>query len=143
MDLLLLTTTLPGGSGQWDSCTYTAALPWGLGVAGSGSTAAWRFTVSELRVVDLLLHTASLPGGSGQWDSCTYCRTALWQQMVDPLLLAASLPLGSGQWISYGTLPHCLGEVKSGQWSSSNAPLHCLGAMGIGTDARHRCTARG
>ena len=45
------TASLPGGSGQWNSC-YT--LPHCLGSVGSGT----------------LQHTASPPGGGGQWNSC-------------------------------------------------------------------------
>ena len=54
MELLQHTASLPGGSGQWNSCT---TLPHCLGAAGSATHA---------------IHclTASLPGGSGQWNSC-------------------------------------------------------------------------
>ena len=53
MDLLQYTTSLLGGSGQWNSCS-TCLTAWGQ----------W--------AVELPQYTASLPGGSGQW---TFCNT--------------------------------------------------------------------
>ena len=67
MELLQHTASLPGGSGQWNSCN---TLPHCLEAVGSGTPATHCLTAWRQQAVELLQHTASLPGGSGQWDSC-------------------------------------------------------------------------
>ena len=67
MGRLQRTASLPGSSGQWNSCN---ALPHYLGAAGSATLAMHCLTALGQWAVDLLQCTASLPGGSGQWDSC-------------------------------------------------------------------------
>ena len=67
MELLQHTASLPGGSGQWNSCNIQ---PYCLSAVGSGTPAMHCLTASGQWAVGLLQHTASLPGGSGQWNSC-------------------------------------------------------------------------
>ena len=67
MQLLRRTASLPGGSGQWNSCN---ALPHWLGAVETVTPAAHRLTAREQWAVQLLRRTTSLPGGSGQWNSC-------------------------------------------------------------------------
>ena len=67
VDLLQSTASLPGGSGQCNSCN---TLPHCLGAAGSGPPAIHRLTAWGQWAVDLLQYTASLPGGSWQRNSC-------------------------------------------------------------------------
>ena len=66
VQLLQCTTSLPGGSGQWNSCN---TLPHRLGAVGSGTPAMHCRTAWGQWAVELLQCTASLPGGSGQWTS--------------------------------------------------------------------------
>ena len=58
--------TLPGGSGQWNSCN---ALPHCLGAVGGRSPALRRHTALGQWVVQFLQSTATLPTGSGQWSA--------------------------------------------------------------------------
>ena len=67
VQLLQCTASLPGGSGQWNSCN---APPHCLGAAGSGTPAMHCLTAWGQWAVQLLQCTASLPGGSGQRNSC-------------------------------------------------------------------------
>ena len=65
--LLQCTASLPGGSGQWNSCN---APPHCLGAVGSATPALHRLTALGQWAVTLLQCTTSLPGGSWQWNSC-------------------------------------------------------------------------
>ena len=64
--------TLPGGSGQWNSCN---ALPHCVGVVGSGTPARHCLTAREQRAVELLQCPATLPWGTGQWNSSNALHT--------------------------------------------------------------------
>ena len=170
VELLQCTASLPGGSGQCNSCN---ALPHCLGAVGSATPAMHCLTAWGQWAVELLQYTATLPGGSGQCSSCN--------------ALTASLPRGSGQCNSCNALPHCLGAVDtvtravhrltareqwavqllrrtaslpawgqwavellqytaslpwgSGQCNSCNALPHCPRAVGSATPAMHCLTA--
>ena len=67
VQLLQCTASLPGGSGQWNSCN---TLPHCLGAVDSATPAMHCPTASGQWAVQLLQCTASLPGGSGQRNSC-------------------------------------------------------------------------
>ena len=141
--LLQRTATLPGGTGQCNSCD---TLPHLLGVLGRGTAAIDCLTAWGQWVAGLLQCTASLSGGSGQWAagllqctaslcggsghciSCKHCFTAQGQWAVELLLNTASLPAGSGHWSSR---------------SCCNALLLCLGALSSATGAMRCLTARG
>ena len=165
VQLLQHTTSLPGGSGQWDSCN---ALPHCLGAEGSATALTHPLTVWGHWAVQLLQYTASLPGISGNWNSChagaslrggrahynscntlpycmgavgsgtlaMHCRTAWGQTAVQLLRCTASLPGGSGRWNSCNTLPHGWGAVGSG-----TPARHCLSALGRWVVQLLRCTA--
>ena len=163
MDPLQYTAPLPGGSGQWTSCS---TLPHCLGALGSGTPAIHCPTAWGQWAVELLQYTAPLPGGSGLWTSCNtlphclgavgsgppavHCPTAWGQWAVDLLQHTASPPGGSGQWTSCNALSQRLGQWAvdllrhtaplpggSGQWNSCNALPHCPGAVGSGPSAMH------
>ena len=74
VQLLQCTASVPGGSGQCNSCN---ALPHCPGAVGSGTPATHCLTAWEQWAVQLLQCTASLPGGSGQcnsfngWSECS------------------------------------------------------------------------
>ena len=157
MQLLQCTASLPGSSGQCNSCN---ALLHRLGAVDSATPAmhcltAWgQWTVQLLQctaslpwgqwAVQLLQCTASLPGGSGQCNPCIalphclgtlgsakpsmHCLTALGQWGWELLQCTASLPGGSGQCNSCNALPHCPGG--SGQCNACNALPHYPGAVG-------------
>ena len=95
VELLLCTASVPGGSGQWNSCH---ALPHCLG--------EW--------AVELVQCTASVPGAVGSGTCAMYCLGAWGQWAVELLSCTVSLPGGSGQCNSCNTLPHRLGAVNSG-----------------------------
>ena len=138
MQLLQCTASLPGGSGQCNSCN---ALPHCLGAVGSVTPAIHCRTVWGQWTVQLLRRTASLPGRSAQCNSCntlphrlgavgsatpaTHCRTAWEQWAVQFLQCTAPLPGGSGQCNSCNTLPHRLGAVDS-----ETSAMHCPSAWG-------------
>ena len=170
MQLLQCTASLPGGSGQCNSCNALPhcprgsgqcsscnALPHWLGAVCCPTPAMHCLTALGQWAMELLQYTATLPGGSGQCSSCN--------------ALTASLPGGSGQCNSCNALPHCPRAVGSatpamhcltawGQWAvellqcsaplpggsgqrnSCNALPHCLGAVDTVTPAVHRLTAR-
>ena len=137
MQLLQCTASLPGGSGQWNSCN---ALPHRLGAVGSATPAMHCHTAWGQWAVELLQCTATPPGGGGQWNSCNtrahrlggrgvlprrrslpkngtpamHCHTAGGQWAVQLLQRTATLPGGSGKWNSCNALPHRLGAVGSG-----------------------------
>ena len=105
----LLLYTLPGGTGQCNSCN---ALPHCLWAVGSGTPAMHCLAAWGQWALELLQCTATLPGGSGQWNSCNalprclgavgsgtpamHCLTACGQRAVQLLQCTASLPWG--QW---------------------------------------------
>ena len=158
------TSSLPGGSGQCNSCN---ALPHCLG--------QW--------AEELLQCTASRPGAMGSGTPAMHCLTAsgpagsathaiqrpdcLWavgdatlaihclmawgRWVVQLVQCTTSLPCGSGQCNSCSALPHCPRAVGSGnpamryltawgigQWNSSNTLPHCRGAARSATHAMQR-----
>ena len=139
VQLLQYTTSLPGGSGQCNSCkgmphclggsgqcNFCNALPYGCGAVGSGTPATHYLTAWGQWAMQLLQYIASLPGGSGQWNS----RGAL------PQSLGAE---GCG-------IPamHCL--TARGAVGSGTTAIHCpspSGAVGTATRAIHCLTASG
>ena len=170
VQLLQCTASLPGGSGQWNSCNAPpqrlgavgSATPamhclTALGAVDSGTPAMHCLTAWGQWAVELLQCTASLPGGSGQCNPCNapphcpgavgsetpamHCLTAWGQRAVELLRCTAPLPGGSGQRNSCNAPPHCPGG--SGQCNSCNALPHCLGAVGSATPATHCRTAWG
>ena len=70
------TASLPGGSGQCNSCN---TLPHCLGAVGSGTPAMHCLTAWGRWAVQLPQCTASLVGGSGQCNSSVHCLTTLGQ----------------------------------------------------------------
>ena len=168
VELVQCTATLPGGSGQRNSCY---ALPHSLWAVGNGTSAmhcltAWGqwavellqccVTASGQWTVHLVPCTATLPVGPGQWYSCNalphclgavgsgtpavHCHTALGQLAMELSQCTATLPVGSGQWNSCNAASQPRG---SGQWYSCNALPHCLWVVGSGTRAMHCHTAWG
>ena len=127
MELLQHTATLPGGSGQCNSCN---ALPPCLGTVGRGTPGT--------RGPTSWGDGESCPGGRRRLKSGTpamHCLTAQGQWAVKLLQCTASLPGGSGQWNSCYALPHCLGAV--GSWpgggrylKSRTLAVHCSTACG-------------
>ena len=76
VQLLQCTTSLPGGSGQWNSCN---TLPHRLGAVGSGPPAMHCLTAWGQWAVDLLQCTASLSKAVGSATPAMHCLTALGQ----------------------------------------------------------------
>ena len=67
MQLVQCTASLPGGSGQRNSCNTQ---PHCLGAVGRATPAMYCLNAQGQWAVGLLQCTASLPGGSGQCNSC-------------------------------------------------------------------------
>ena len=107
VQLLQCTTSLPGRSGQWNSCN---ALPHCPGTVGSATPA---------------MHGLTALGAAGSATPATHCLTAWGQWAVQLLQCTASLPGGSGQCNSCNALPRCLGAV-----GSATSAMHCLTALG-------------
>ena len=80
LNLLLLTATLPRGSGQWKS---SGTLPHCLGAVST-------------RIPAIHRRTAWGQGALGSGSPAALCHTALWQPAVDLLLRTATLPRDSG-----------------------------------------------
>ena len=95
MELLQRTASLPGVSGQWNSCS---ALPHCLGAVGSATPAMHGPTSRGQWAVQLLQCTAHCLGAVGSATPAILCLTARGQWAVELLLNTASLPGGSGQW---------------------------------------------
>ena len=163
MELPQCTTTLPEGSGQWNSCIAPPRCP---GAVGSATPAVLCHTPCAQWEVQLRQCTASLSGGSAQWNFCNalphclravgsatpamHCLTVWGQCVVELLQCTAPLSRGSGQWNFCNALPHCLGQWAvqllhctaplsrgSGPCNSCNTLSQCLGAVGIATPAMH------
>ena len=159
-ELLLLTATLPWGSGQWKFCTHTTALPW-----GSGRRISCCVLLHYLGAAGNGLHAAHCLNawGQGPWNPCktpshclravggrspgTHRRTAYGQWATELLQYTATLPggselwksckytaalpWGSGQWISCGMLLHCLGCLRAA--GTGPRATHCLTAWAVGS----------
>ena len=126
VQLLQSAASLPGGSGQCNSCN---ALPQCPGAVGSATPATHRLTAWGQWTAQLPQCTAALPGGSGQCNSCNalphcpgavgsgtpamHCLTAWGQRTVQLLQCTVSLPRGSGRCNSCNARPHCLGAVAA------------------------------
>ena len=151
LQLLQCTASLPGGSGQCNSCNAPPHCP---GAVGSETSAMHCRTAWGQWAVQLLQCTAALPGGSGQCNSCKalphcpravgsgtpamHCLTAWGQWAVELLQCTAPLLWGSGQCNSCNALPHCPGAV-----GSATLAMHCLTASACGqrTVQPLQCTA--
>ena len=148
------TTSLPGGTGQWDAYR---PLPHCLGAVGSGTPTIyclreWGYWAMQLLpytatllggsvVVQLVQYSATLPGGGGQRKPCNalphclravgsastvkHCDTAWGQRAVQLLQYTASIPRGSGQCNWCNTLLHYVGAV-----GSVTRAMQCLPAWG-------------
>ena len=146
VQILQCTASLPGGSGQWNSCN---ALPDCLGAVGSATPATHCLTAWGQWTVELLHALPHCLGAVGSATPAMHCLTAWGQWAVQFLQCTASLPGGSRQWNSCNALPHCPGG--SGQWNFCNAlpqtpAMHCLiapGAVGSAIPAMHCPTAWG
>ena len=141
--LLQCTATLPGGSGQCNSCN---TLPHCLGAVGSATLAMHCLTAWKQWAVELLSCIATATGRGGQWTICnkrvhqlggrgvlpkrrslpnkgapaTHCLPARGRWAVQLLQCTASLLGGSGQWNSCHPPPHCLGAV-----GGATPAIHC------------------
>ena len=123
--LLQCTATLPGGSGQWNSCN---ALPHCPGAVGIDSLAMRGHTAWGLSVyVFLPSDTACSLQHSG--TCAMHYHAARGQQAVQLLQFTASLPRGSGRCNSRNALPHCPGAVGSGTPAMHTAPRQCGSAL--------------
>ena len=137
------TASLLGGSGQCNSChalpqcvgavgvQLCNALPYRLGVVGSGTRAVHRQTAWGQWAVQLLQSTAPLPGGSGRWNSgntVPQCRGAV--RLGTPAMREST---SWGDWESY---PGCRHYIKSG-----TTAMHCHIALGQWRVELLSCTA--
>ena len=103
VELLQRTASLPGGSGQWNSCN---ALPHCLGAVGSAIPAVhylaawgqWQWNPCNAPPYYL--------GAMGNATSAVHRRTPRGQRAVELLSSTAKFPRGSGQWNSCNELPH-------------------------------------
>ena len=164
VQLLQCTASLPGSSGQCNSCD---SVPHCLGAVGSATPATHSLTAWAQWAVQLLQRTASLPGGSGQWNSCNarpHCLGAVGSgapAMRGPTswgdgeaypgggcCLKSASPAtrcltAREQWAA--ELLQCIASLPggSGQCNSCNALPYCPGAMGTATPAVHCHTASG
>ena len=76
-----------------------------------------------------------------------HCLTACRQWAEELLQRTASLRGGSGQWNSINASRHCLGQLAVELGVEGETPtrqcLNAFRAVGSGTPATHRLTARG
>ena len=163
LELLQNTASLPGGSGQWNSCN---ALPHCLGAVGSATPAIHCLTAWGQWAIELLQCTTFLPGGSGQCNSCNtppnclravgsgnpamHCRTARGQWALQLLQCTITPPGGGGREIL-----QCAGPQAGGTGSPAHEAVaaqrldlpQCtaspLGALGSAIPAVHCHTAWG
>ena len=103
---LQCTTSLRGGSGQWNSCNTLSHC---LGAVGSATA----------------MHCLTAFGAVGSGTAAINCHTASGQWAVELMQDIASLPGGSGQWDSCNTLPHCRRAV--GRTTPSRHRLNAWG----------------
>ena len=118
MEFLSFTASLPGGSGQCNSCD---ALHRCLGAVGSAAPAMHCLTAWGQWAVELLQCTATLSGGSGQCNSCNALHHCLTVGSAAP---AMHCHTAWGPW-----------AVQFLQCTSCNALPHRLGVVGSGTPA--------
>ena len=150
VELVSRTASLPGGSGQCNSCN---TLPYCLGAVGSATPAmhcltAWGAVGSGTPAIHCLTAWGQWAVGSG---APAIHLTAWGQWAVELLQRTASLPRGGGQWNSCNVRAHQLGGrgVPPRRWSppkeraSCKALPHCLGAVGSGTHVTYCLTAWG
>ena len=164
------TTSLLGGSGQWNSCHEPPACS---GAVSSGTLVMHCLTAQGQWAVQLLQYTASLPGGSRHCNSCNALPHHLGQtgsnrgvgqrnscnagppirghrescpgggRCLKSGIPAANCLTDQGRW-AVGLLQRT-GSMYGGrgQWNSWNTLPHCLGAVGIGPHALHCRTTWG
>ena len=102
VELLQCTASLPGGSGQWNSCN---ALPHCLGAVGSATPAAHCHTARGQWAAKLVSCTATVPGGGGSATLAMHCLTAQGQWAVELLQCTASTLGGNRQLKSCHAAP--------------------------------------
>ena len=136
VELLQYTASLPGGSGQCNSCN---ALPHRLGAVGSGTPAMRGHTScgdgesclggGRCLKTELLQCTASLPGGSGQCNS--YNTLPHWLEAVGSGTPVVYYLIAWGQWAVQ--VVQCTATLSGGggQWNSSNARADQRGGRGV------------
>ena len=122
VELMSCAASLPGGSGQCNSCN---ALPHCLGAVGSESPAMHCLTDWGQWAVELFQRIACCLGTVGSGIPAMHCLTTLGLSAVELLQCTASPPRGRGHWNSCNTLPFCLGTV-----GSANLAMHCHTAWG-------------
>ena len=121
MEFLQCITTVPGGSGQCNSCIS----PLHCRLAVGGAMCAISSCACGQWAVELLQCIAPPLGVVGSGTPAIHCHAVRWQSGVELVQFTATLLVGSG-W-----------------WNFRNEPPHCPGNMGHGTLAMHRHTARG
>ena len=164
MDLLQRTASVPGGTGECNSCS---ARPPCLRAVGSATPAMHCQTTSGQWAMQLVQCTASLPRDGGQWNCgnalphclgavagaslAIHCLTAWGQWAVQLLQFTATPPGGSVQWNSAMREPTSWGDGEScamrrslpKERNSCNTLPQCLGTVGSGPPPTHCPTAWG
>ena len=128
VQLLQCTATLPGGSGQCNSCNA-----WAHQLGG-------RLVLSRRRSLPTRRYSCNAMqqclGPVGGATPGMQCLAAWGQWAVEHLQCTASLLGGGGSCNSYNALPHCLGAV-----GSATPATHCLTAWGQWVVQLLQCTA--
>ena len=147
-ELLQGNASLPGGSGQCNSCN---ALPHCLGAVGSGTRAMDHHTAWRKWAVELVQCTPSLPGGSGQCNPCNALPYRLGAVGTGTPAMRSPPAGGTGSPAQEGVAAYrakrlqCTAEMPrgNGRCDSCGALPYRLGTVGSGTPTMHRVTARG
>ena len=149
MQLPPYTASVPGGSGQWNSCN---ALPHCLGAVG-GATPATVPNYLRNGQWNSFLTLPHCPGAVRTATVGMHCLTAWGQSAVQLVHCTAALLGGSGQWNNCNALPHCPGQwavlllkhcLTGGSWQCNSCYTvpHCPGVVSIGNPALHCRTAQ-
>ena len=141
VQLVQCTASVPGGSGQCNSCN---ALPHCVLAVRRGTPAmrappqlGGRGGLPRRRSLHCI---ASLSVGSGQWGSCNAMPHCLGAKGSATPVMHCHIALG--QWT--GELVQCNSTLLGGNWqcNSCNTLPDCLGAVGSATHAIHCHTSR-
>ena len=161
LQLLSLTSTVPRGSGQWNSWKTCNALPLCPAAVGAATPSMQCHSDRGQWAVDFLQRTASPLGSSRQWNR--HCLGAVGS--ATPVM-----HWRSADGNSWNVVPHCLAAVGSatlamhchtfsvqwakgllqstatlhggsGHWNSCNALPHHPGSVGSATPVMHCHTA--
>ena len=136
MGTLQGTTTLPWGSGTWNSCNMLPHCPAGSGQRNSCNALPHRLGAAHSGTLAMCGPTSHkdgevCPGGGLCLKNGTFamhCHIACGQWAVELWQCTVSLLGGSGHCNFYQKLPHCLRAC--GQCNSCNALPHRLAAAG-------------